>query len=117
MTASVRMELNVIHVQACVPALQGGRGRSVTSHVTKVTMVTSVNASVLARMAQLVILLVENVHVHQAIRDKGNWVTQSGEQPPVYGCQNPTSEAGMNPQCSSVNNMICLLVRLLLVYL
>lgn len=71
MTASVRMELNVIHVQVHVPALLGGRVSSVTSHVTKVTMVTSVNNDVLVRMAPLVILLLEIAHVHQAFKDKG----------------------------------------------
>ena len=61
----------MIHVLAHVPALPDGRVSCVTIHVTKVTMVTSVSTSVLARMAQLVILLQEIAHVHQAIKDKG----------------------------------------------
>ena len=46
MTASVRMEQNVIHEQVLVPAPLGGRGWFVKSHVTKVTMVTNVKNSV-----------------------------------------------------------------------
>ena len=54
MTASAKMELNAIHTPAHVPALLDGRVSHVISPVTKVTMVTSVNTSVLVRMAQLV---------------------------------------------------------------
>lgn len=46
MTASVRMEQNVIHEQVLVPAPLGGRGWFVKSHVTKVTMVSNVKNSV-----------------------------------------------------------------------
>ena len=71
MTASVKMELNVIHALAHVPALPDGMVSYVISPVTKVTMATNVKTSVLVRMVQLVNLLQEIVHVHQVIKEKG----------------------------------------------
>lgn len=71
MTASVKMELNAIHAQAHVPALLDGRVSHVISPVTKVTMVTNVNTSVLVRMVQLVSLSREIAHVHRVIKEKG----------------------------------------------
>ena len=47
MTASVKMAPSVIRVQGRVPAPLDGRDSSVESHVTRVTMVTNVNNSVL----------------------------------------------------------------------
>ena len=71
MTAGAKMELNAIHTPAHVPALLDGRVSHVISPVTKVTMVTSVNTSVLVRMVQLVKLLQETAPVHQVITGKG----------------------------------------------
>jgi len=70
MTASVKMELNVIHALALVPALPDGRVSYVISPVTKVTMATNVKTSVLVRMVRLVNLLQEIVHVRQVIKEK-----------------------------------------------
>ena len=67
MTASVRMEQNVIHEQVLVPAPLGGRGWFVKSHVTKVTMVTNVKNSVNAWMAAHVTLLWETARADLAI--------------------------------------------------
>ena len=67
MTASVRMEQNVIHEQVLVPAPLGGRGCFVKSHVTKVTMVTNVKNSVNAWMAAHVTLLWETARADLAI--------------------------------------------------
>ena len=71
MTASVKMELNAIHALARVPALLDGRVSHAISPVTKVTMATNVNTSVLVRMMQLVNLLPETAHVHRVIKGKG----------------------------------------------
>ena len=71
MTASVKMELNVIHALAHVTALPDGRVSYVISPVTKVTMATNVKTSVLVKMVQLVNLLQEIVHVRQVIKEKG----------------------------------------------
>jgi len=54
MTAHVKMELNAIHARALVPVLLDGRVSHVISPVTKVTMATNVNTSVLVRMVELV---------------------------------------------------------------
>ena len=67
MTASVRMEQNVIHEQVLVPAPLGGRGWFVKSHVTKVTMVTNVKNSVNAWMVVHVTLLWETARANLAI--------------------------------------------------
>ena len=71
MTASVKMELNAIHSLAYVPALLDGRVSHVISPVIKVTLVTSVNTSVLVRMAQLVNLSQETALVHRVIKGEG----------------------------------------------
>ena len=71
MTASAKMELSAIRALAHVPAPLDGRVSHVISPVTKVTMVTSVNTSVLVRMAQLVNLSQETALVHQVIKEKG----------------------------------------------
>lgn len=71
MTAHVKMELNAIHALAHAPALPDGRVSHVISPVTKVTMATNVNTSVLVRMVQLVNLLQEIAHVHRVIKEKG----------------------------------------------
>lgn len=47
MTASARMEPNVIHAQVSVPALLVGRVSNVSSHVTKVSMAINVNRDVI----------------------------------------------------------------------
>lgn len=71
MTAHVKMELNAIHALAHAPALPDGRVSHVISPVTKVTMATNVNTSVLVRMVQLVNLLQEIAHVRRVIKEKG----------------------------------------------
>ena len=71
MTASVKMELNAIHAPVLAPALLDGRVSHVIGPVTKVTMATIVNTSVLVRMVQLVNLLQETAHVRQVIKGKG----------------------------------------------
>lgn len=47
MTVSAGMEPNVIHTQVSVPALLVGRVSSVSSHVTKVSMVINVSRNVI----------------------------------------------------------------------